>query len=74
MLLKIIICVLWSLSLTGLAWYCIHMGRQITYVTLADGRQQERRIPISFRLLLPLVPNVERVVGHDSFKAAREQC
>ncbi len=72
MLLKIIICVLWSLSLTGLAWYCIHMGRQITYVTLADGRQQERKIPISFRLLLPLVPNVERVVGHDSFKAARE--
>ena len=32
---------------------------EITYVTLADGRRQERRLPLLFRLLLPLAPNLD---------------
>ena len=28
----------WSLCAAGLAWYCLNIARQITYVTLADGR------------------------------------
>lgn len=31
----------WAISAAGLAWYCLNITRQITYVTLADGRQQE---------------------------------
>ncbi len=30
---------------------------QLTYVTLADGRRQERKMPIFFRMLLPFAPN-----------------
>lgn len=50
--------VLWALSLGGLAWYIGHVWTQMTYVTLADGRRQERRLPMMFRLLLPLAPNI----------------
>ena len=50
--------VLWALSLGGLAWYIGRVWTQMTYVTLADGRRQERRLPMMFRLLLPLAPNI----------------
>jgi tight adherence protein C len=49
---------LWALGVAGLAWYFGQAATQITYVTLADGRRQERKLPLLFRLLLPLVPNV----------------
>ena len=49
---------LWALSLGGLAWYIGRVWTQMTYVTLADGRRQERRLPMMFRLLLPLAPNI----------------
>jgi tight adherence protein C len=56
----------------GLAWYCLNVARQITYVTLADGRQQERKLPLFFRLLLPFVPNLEPVVMRPGFRKGRE--
>jgi hypothetical protein len=46
----------WSLCAAGLAWYCLNIASQITYVTLADGRRQERKLPLIFRLLLPFAP------------------
>ncbi len=49
---------LWALSAGTLTWYVATVARQITYVTLADGRKQERRLPILFRILLPLAPNM----------------
>lgn len=49
---------LWGTAAGGLAWYVGTIARQITYVTLADGRRQERRLPLIFRLLLPLTPNL----------------
>jgi len=55
---EIAITCLWSLAAAGLAWYCAEIGSQVTYVTLADGRRQTRSIPLLFRLLLPLAPNV----------------
>ena len=58
----------WAGCLAGLAWYCLGIARQITYVTLADGRQQERKIPLVFRLLLPFVPNLLPVVARPGFK------
>jgi len=60
----LILSALWGLSAAGLAWYCLSIGAQITYVTLADGRRQERRLPLLFRLLLPLAPNLTPLLGH----------
>lgn len=54
----IFLSLLWA-ALAGCAtWYCGLVLRQVTYVTLADGRRQERRLPFAFKLLLPLAPNV----------------
>ena len=63
---------LWALSLGGLAWYIGRVWTQITYVTLADGRQQERRLPMLFRLLLPLAPNVIPFFRTQRFEKMRE--
>jgi tight adherence protein C len=41
--------------------------RQITYVTLADGRRQERKLPLIFRLLLPLAPNLTPLFRRPAF-------
>lgn len=46
-----------AISAGGLGWYAAAVAQQITYVTLADGRRQERRLPVVFRMLLPLTPN-----------------
>jgi tight adherence protein C len=52
------LCLLWAAFAACAAWYGGQILKQVTYVTLADGRRQERRLPFSFRLLLPLAPNV----------------
>ena len=61
----------WGLALAGLTWYCLQAARQITYVTLADGRRQERTIPFVLRLLLPLTPNIFGFVMRPAFARAR---
>jgi tight adherence protein C len=53
-----VLCALWAVAAAGVAWYCLLKAQQITYVTLADGRRQARRLPLTFRLLLPLTPNL----------------
>lgn len=62
---------LWGLAAAGATWHCISLAQQITYVTLADGRQQERKIPLVFRLLLPFVPNVSPVFEKPIFAKPR---
>lgn len=57
----------WAVCAAGLLWYSLNIMREITYVTLADGRKQERKIPLIFRLLLPFVPNVEPLVQYHVF-------
>lgn len=54
-------------------WYCLNVARQITYVTLADGRRQERRLPLTFRLLLPLLHNLNPIVSQPVFTKTSEQ-
>jgi len=63
----------WGVCAAGLAAYAAAMAREITYVTLADGRKQERSIPILFRMLLPFVPNLSGVVSRPMFDNARKQ-
>jgi tight adherence protein C len=58
---------------TGLCWYCGQSAMQINYVTLADGRKQERTLPLLFRMLLPLIPNVRGLVDKKFFDREAEQ-
>jgi tight adherence protein C len=69
----IVLALLWALSAGGLAWYCIRLSSQITYVTLADGRRQERRLPPLFRLLLPLTPNVIKLFEGPRYEQVRKR-
>ncbi len=63
----------WALC-AGLAAWCIGRGMTtITYVTLADGRRQERRLPLLYRLLLPFAPNLERWTRHPGLARMREE-
>jgi tight adherence protein C len=71
-MLSILAAVCWGLALSGLAWCCLQAAREITYVTLADGRRQERTIPFVLRLLLPLTPNFFGIVSRPPFNRGRE--
>jgi tight adherence protein C len=62
---------MWAVTFAGLAWYCSTIMQQITYITLADGRKQERQIPILFRLLLPLSPNVSPIFNMKIFDKSK---
>ena len=71
-ILVILSVVFWGVAIAGLTWYCLQAAREITYVTLADGRRQERTIPFVMRLLLPLTPNLFRIVTRPEFTRQRE--
>ena len=62
----------WTAAAALLAFYAASIASEITYVTLADGRKTERKIPIIFRLLLPFVSNLSRVVNRPAFSKSRE--
>ena len=66
---SIALTVFWSLCAAGIAWYAADAAKDVTYVTLADGRRQERSIPLVFKMLLPFVGNLDGVVSHKSFEA-----
>ena len=52
----------WALCAVGIAWYLADVAKDVTYVTLADGRRQERSIPVLFKALLPLATNFSSIV------------
>ncbi len=57
----------WSVAIACLAWYAASVASEVTYVTLADGRRQARSIPLVFKLLLPFVGNLDRLVSRPLF-------
>lgn len=63
----------WALTAAGIAWYVAVIAREVTYVTLADGRQQERSIPLIYRTLLPFVGNFDTLLRHKVFAKQIEQ-
>ena len=63
----------WALAAAGVAWYLASIAGEVTYVTLADGRQQERSIPLLFRALLPFVPNFYGLVRRPCFRPLVER-
>ena len=64
--------VAWAVAAGMFAFHAFRVAGQITYVTLADGRKQERRLPLSFRILLPFAPNLEKLARGASFAKTRE--
>jgi tight adherence protein C len=59
--------VFWALCAAGIAWYASEVAKDVTYVTLADGRRQERSIPMVFKMLLPFVGNLDKLVSRPMF-------
>ncbi|MBQ9726301.1 MAG: type II secretion system F family protein [Kiritimatiellae bacterium] len=64
---------LWAAAAGLFSWCAAAAACRATYVTLADGRRRERRLPFSFRLLLPLAPNVARPFRSPALAGARER-
>ncbi len=64
---------LWAVFAAGLAWHLAHTAFAITYVTLADGRRQERRLPLVFRILLPLAPGITPRLAQAPFRVLRDR-
>ncbi len=62
---------LWAVFAAGLTWHIAETARAITYVTLADGRRQERRLPLLLGTLLPWTPYFTRWFTGPRFKAVR---
>ena len=67
MLLEIGLMAMWAVAAAGLGWYVASVAREVTYVTLADGRRQERSLPLVFKLLLPFVGNLDSLVSRPMF-------
>ncbi len=67
-----LIVLLWVVTAAGVGAYGASVARNITYVTLADGRKRERRLPFLFRLLIPLTPNVAPLFRRPLFTAKRK--
>ena len=59
--------IFWALCAAGLGWYAAEVSKEVTYVTLADGRKQERSLPLVFKLLLPFVGNFDTLLAKPFF-------
>jgi hypothetical protein len=59
--------VAWGAAAAAFAWYAASVAGEVTYVTLADGRRQERSIPLLFKLLLPLAHNFYPLIRRSIF-------
>lgn len=58
---QILALVLAAISVAGVVYYLAHLTQQVQYVILADGRRQERSLPVLIRAALPftaLTPNL----------------
>ena len=73
MLLEILVTLAWTITAALFAWYATGIAQTITYVTLAAGRRQERRLPFSFKLLLPLAPNLKPMLMSPGMEKQREK-
>ena len=58
----------WAIAIGCIAWYATDVAKDVTYVTLADGRKQERALPLAFKLLLPFVGNFDNLLKRESFR------
>lgn len=64
---------MWAAAAVLLAHYIVTVASEVTYVTLADGRRQERAIPVLFKMLLPFAPNFYPLIRRPFFRESVEQ-
>ncbi len=57
----------WTVAAAALAAYAAMVAGEVTYVTLADGRRQERSLPLLFKLLLPFTGNFDGMLARPAF-------
>ncbi len=60
---------MWAVAAAAFVGYVASVAGDVTYVTLADGRRQERSLPLLFRLLLPLTANFLGLIRRPGFRA-----
>ena len=65
--------VMWAAAAVCFAWYVATAASEVTYVTLADGRRQERSIPLVFKMLLPFAPNFYPLIRRPFFRQSVAQ-
>lgn len=68
----LLISALWSAAIGLGSWYLMRAATTVTYVTLADDRRVERRLPFMYRLLLPWAPNFKFLNG-EAYAKSREK-
>ncbi len=73
MALQTLVIVAWMLCAALFAAYAASIAGEITYVTLADGRRTERRLPLIFRMLLPFAANFRPWLARPAFSRSRER-
>lgn len=71
-LFSLVVTLVWAVAFGLLAWYVSSVAGEVTYVTLADGRRQERSLPATFKILLPFVGNLDRVITRPAFASQIE--
>ena len=59
---------MWTAAAVLFAHYAATVAGEVTYVTLADGRRQERSIPVLFKMLLPFAPNFYPLIRRPFFR------
>ena len=72
-ILEIAMMAMWAAAAVLFAHYAATVAGEVTYVTLADGRRQERAIPVLFKMLLPFAPNFYPLIRRPVFRASVEQ-
>jgi tight adherence protein C len=60
------------LAAVAIVWVVTSAARKVTYVTLADGRRQERSLPFLIRMMLPFCIFVPQpITGASAFEGSR---
>lgn len=71
--LELAVIAMWAAAAVLFAHYAATAASEVTYVTLADGRRQERSIPVLFKMLLPFAQNFYPLIRRPFFRASVEQ-
>lgn len=72
-LILILTLVLTALAATGTVYYLATLTQQVQYVLLADGRRQERSLPLLLRAVLPLTSMTPKLLLAGPWKSAAER-
>jgi tight adherence protein C len=72
-LIELLIALLAGIFTAGLVWHTGQAASAVNYVTMADGRRLERRLPFMLRIILPLTPAPAKYFKRPRFQRLRER-